>query len=52
MGTKDFAEVLEVMRSCATKDMRHPDVLGVSRAGLIEIVVRHRLAYLGDRVSF
>lgn len=52
MGTKDIAEVLEVMRSCATKDMRHPDVLGVSRAGLIEIVVRHRLAYLGDRVSF
>ena len=52
MGTKDIAEVLEVMRSCAAKDMRHPDVLGVSRAGLIEIVVRHRLAYLGDRVSF
>ena len=52
MGTKDIAEVLEVMRSCAANDMRHPDVLGVSRAGLIEIVVRHRLAYLGDRVSF
>ena len=32
------------MREEASRDRRHPDILGFSRAGLIEIVIRHHYA--------
>lgn len=51
LGMADMAKILELLRIEAAKDIRHPDVLGVSRAGLIEIVVRHRLSPLKDRLS-
>ena len=51
LGIQDMAGILEVMRQEAQKDIRHPDVLGVSRAGLIEIVVRHRLSPLKERLA-
>ena len=51
LGTQDMAGILEMMRQEAQKDIRHPDVLGVSRAGLIEIVVRHRLSPLIERLA-
>ena len=38
--------VLAVMREEARRDRRHPDILGFSRAGLIEMVVRHHHAPL------
>lgn len=51
LGAKQAQEMLAVMRQEAQRDIRYPDVLGISRAGLIEIVVRHRLTYLGDRLA-
>ena len=51
LAFKDMAPVIEVMRDAARHDMRHPDVLGISRAGLIELVVRHRLAPLANRLD-
>ena len=44
-----FAEqeaVLAALRSEARRDRRSPDILGFSRAGLIEIVIRHQYAPL------
>ncbi|MGC6530393.1 MAG: ribonuclease E/G [Candidatus Puniceispirillaceae bacterium] len=46
-----MANCLDQFRKLAQKDIRHPDILGVTRAGLIEIVVRHRLAPLHDRLG-
>ena len=46
-----MANCLDQFRKLAQKDIRHPDILGVTRAGLIEIVVRHRLAPLQDRLA-
>ena len=51
LAFKDMAAILEDMRALAQDDMRHPDILGVSRAGLIEIIIRHRLAPLSSRLS-
>ena len=42
VGDRDA--VLAVMREEASCDRRHPDILGFSRAGLIEIVIRHHYA--------
>ena len=51
LGFSDMTAILAEMRHHATRDIRHPDVLGVSRAGLIEIVVRHRLSRLSERMT-
>lgn len=51
LAYKDMAPVIDVMREAAADDVRHPDVLGISRAGLIELVVRHRLAPLASRLG-
>ena len=42
VGDRDA--VLAAMREEASCDRRHPDILGFSRAGLIEIVIRHHYA--------
>ena len=41
---------LRLLRAYAANDIRHPDVLGFTKSGLIEIIVRHRLAPLIDRL--
>ena len=51
LGMKDMGAILSIMRKAAARDIRNPDVLGVSRAGLIEIVVRHRLSPLAERLT-
>ena len=51
LAFKDMAVILDEMRDLAQNDIRHPDILGVSRAGLIEMIVRHRLAPLSARLS-
>ena len=51
LGMKDMGAIVEMMREAAARDIRNPDVLGVSRAGLIEIVVRHRLSPLAERLT-
>ena len=51
LAFKDMAAILDEMRDLAQNDIRHPDILGVSRAGLIEMIVRHRLAPLSARLS-
>lgn len=51
LGMKDMGGILDIMRKAAARDIRNPDVLGVSRAGLIEIVVRHRLSPLAERLT-
>ena len=48
---KDMGAILSIMRKAAARDIRNPDVLGISRAGLIEIVVRHRLSPLAERLT-
>lgn len=40
----DMEAVLSSMRKEARRDRRAPDILGVSRAGLIEIIIRHHYA--------
>ena len=50
LAFRDMTPILAKMRELAQDDSRHPDVLGISRAGLIEIVVRHQLAPLAERL--
>lgn len=50
LSPHDKDKVIAVMRDAAQKDRRVPDVLGFSRAGLIEIIVRHQNAALSDRL--
>lgn len=50
LAFRDMAPILDEMRRLSFYDSRHPDVLGLSRAGLIELVVRHRLAPLSSRL--
>ncbi|MGC6516503.1 MAG: ribonuclease E/G [Candidatus Puniceispirillaceae bacterium] len=50
LGIAHKQEIVDEVRECAIKDSRHPDILGFSRAGLLEVVVRHRLSLLKDRV--
>ena len=47
----DMAEIVKIMRQKALADQRHPDVLGVSRAGLIELRIRHRETLLASRLQ-
>ena len=47
----DMAEIVSDMRQAALDDSRNPEVLGVSRAGLVEVVIRHRYSLLKDRLG-
>ena len=50
LAKDDGAVCLRLLRDCAADDIRHPDVLGFTKSGLIEIIVRHRLAPLRQRL--
>lgn len=47
----DMADILTILRQAAKADQRHPEVLGLSRAGLIELKIRHRDSLLQDRLD-
>lgn len=50
LSKEQGASCLRLLRACAADDIRHPDVLGFTKSGLIEIIVRHHLAPLRQRL--